>query len=123
MSTCLILPPCCCTIVRTRSSSEINGSRFIGREDIPSTGGEIGAYFLRIGYRDALGKTEKRVESGDQLKFRFKIHNKPIDTDSNMAIINVNDRGVVLLIAGVVGENSIRVANGSPAENSAGPIT
>tara|TARA_Y100001970_G_scaffold281590_1_gene392702 strand:+ start:3771 stop:4043 length:273 start_codon:yes stop_codon:yes gene_type:complete len=88
-----------------------------------SVGGRRGAYFLRIGYRDALGKTEKRIESRDQLKFRFKIHNKPIDTDSKMAMINVNDRGVVLLIVGVEGENSIRVANGSPGENSAGPIT
>jgi|TARA_A100001037_G_scaffold306847_1_gene357006 hypothetical protein len=88
-----------------------------------SVGGGSGAYFLRIGYRDALGKTEKRIESRDQLKFRFKIHNKPIDIDSKMAMINVNDRGVVLLIVGVAGENSIRVANGSPGENSAGPIT
>tara|TARA_Y100000996_G_scaffold395552_1_gene360884 strand:+ start:817 stop:1029 length:213 start_codon:yes stop_codon:yes gene_type:complete len=70
-----------------------------------------------------LGKAEKRVERGDQLKFRFKIHNKPTDTDSKIAMINVNDRGVVLLIAGVAGEYSMRVANGSPGENFVGPIT
>ncbi len=66
---------------------------------------------------------EKRANNKDQLKFRFKIQNRPMNMDNNIAMKNVSDREVVLLGAGVSGENLIRVANGSPEENFVGPIT
>ena len=66
---------------------------------------------------------EKRANNKDQLKFRFNIQNRPMNMDNNIAMKNVSDREVVLLGAGVSGENLIRVANGSPEENFVGPIT
>jgi len=66
---------------------------------------------------------EKRANNKDQLKFRFKIQNRPMNMDNNIAMKNVSDREVVLLGVGVSGENLIRVANGSPEENFVGPIT
>tara|TARA_Y100001949_G_C15930578_1_gene305459 strand:- start:89 stop:292 length:204 start_codon:yes stop_codon:yes gene_type:complete len=66
---------------------------------------------------------EKRTNNKDQLKFRFKIQNRPMNMDNNIAMKNVSDREVVLLGVGVSGENLIRVADGSPEENFVGPIT